>query len=127
MTSRNSSTHLLIIDPQNDFCDLPPGYCPTDPLTGLATQPALPVAGAHADMLRLASFIRAASHSIDDITITLDSHQHLDIAHVISTTEIANVCAVVPVRMTYEDAKGQWREEIAAGDDRPTTHVVDKP
>lgn len=27
--------------------------------------------------------------------------------------------------ITYEDAKGQWREEIAAGDDRPTTHVVD--
>lgn len=81
MTSRNSSTHLLIIDPQNDFCDLPSGYCPTDPLTGLATQPALPVAGAHADMLRLASFIRAASQSIDDITITLDSHHRLDIAH----------------------------------------------
>ena len=35
-----------------------------------------------------------------------NSH-HLDIAHVISTTEIANVCAVVPVRMTYEDSKGQ--------------------
>ncbi|HQR88009.1 MAG: hypothetical protein B7Z44_17190 [Caulobacter sp. 12-67-6] len=27
--------------------------------------------------------------------------------------------------ISYEDAKGQWREEIAAGDDRPTTHVVD--
>jgi len=27
--------------------------------------------------------------------------------------------------ITYEDATGQWREEIASGDDRPTTHVVD--
>lgn len=27
--------------------------------------------------------------------------------------------------ITYEDARGQWREEIAQGDDRPTTHVVD--
>lgn len=33
--------------------------------------------------------------------------QHLDIDHVISISEIANVCAVVPVRMTYEDSKGQ--------------------
>lgn len=23
--------HLLIIDPQNDFCDLPAAYCPVDP------------------------------------------------------------------------------------------------
>lgn len=29
--------------------------------------------------------------------------------------------------ITYEDASGQWREEIASGDDRPTTHVVDTP
>ena len=27
--------------------------------------------------------------------------------------------------ISYEDAKGQWREEIAQGHDRPTTHVVD--
>ncbi|WP_248749268.1 DUF2790 domain-containing protein [Pseudomonas sp. MWU15-20650] len=33
--------------------------------------------------------------------------QSLDIAHVISTSEVADVCAVVPVRMTYEDSKGQ--------------------
>lgn len=33
--------------------------------------------------------------------------QHLDIAHVISISDIADVCAVVPVRMTYEDSKGQ--------------------
>ena len=28
--------------------------------------------------------------------------------------------------IVYEDAKGQWHEELSAGDDRPTTHVVDK-
>ena len=27
------------------------------------------------------------------------------------------------VGITYEDAKGRWREEIAAGDDRPATDV----
>jgi hypothetical protein len=28
--------------------------------------------------------------------------------------------------IVYEDAKGQWHEELSAGDDRPTTHVEDK-
>ncbi|MEO7027763.1 MAG: DUF2188 domain-containing protein [Caulobacteraceae bacterium] len=27
------------------------------------------------------------------------------------------------VGIVYEDAKGRWREEIAAGDDRPATDV----
>ena len=73
--------HLLIIDPQNDFCDLPDTYCPRDPLTGDFVTPALPVAGAHADMLRLASLIRAGSEGLTGITVTLDSHHRLDIAH----------------------------------------------
>lgn len=75
------SCHLLIIDPQNDFCDLPPAYLPTDPLTGAALAPALPVAGAHQDMLRLARFIDAAAPALTAITVTLDSHHRLDIAH----------------------------------------------
>jgi nicotinamidase-related amidase len=49
---------LLIIDPQNDFCDIPGA--------------ALPVAGASADMQRLARFI--AGQVLDGITVTLDSH-----------------------------------------------------
>jgi nicotinamidase/pyrazinamidase len=49
---------LLIIDPQNDFCNIPGA--------------ALPVAGASADMQRLASFI--AKQTLDGITVTLDSH-----------------------------------------------------
>lgn len=73
--------HLLIIDPQNDFCDLPASYCPDDPVTGGRVEPALPVPGAHADMLRLAALIDAGRAGLSGITITLDSHQHLDIAH----------------------------------------------
>jgi nicotinamidase-related amidase len=72
---------LLIIDPQNDFCDVPASYRPTDPLTGAVVAPALPVAGAHADMQRTAALIRAAGSALTDITITLDSHHHVDIAH----------------------------------------------
>lgn len=28
--------------------------------------------------------------------------------------------------ISYEDAQGRWRDELSAGDDRPTTHVSDK-
>ncbi|WP_119153251.1 cysteine hydrolase [Caldimonas tepidiphila] len=73
---------LLIIDPQNDFCDLPGDWCPGDPLGGPRLAPALPVPGAHADMLRLAALLLDAGDGFDDISITLDSHQRLDIAHV---------------------------------------------
>ena len=72
---------LLLIDPQNDFCDLPESYRPLNPLSHLAVAPALPVAGAHADMQRAAAFVRDAGHSISEITVTLDSHHRLDIAH----------------------------------------------
>lgn len=73
--------HLLIIDPQNDFCDLPANYCPPDPVTGKYLAPTLPVTGAYADMQRLAGIIDAGRADLSDITITLDSHHHLDIAH----------------------------------------------
>lgn len=49
---------LLIIDPQNDFCDLPGA--------------ALPVGGAVADMGRLVALMQ--STRVDAITVTLDSH-----------------------------------------------------
>ena len=72
---------LLIIDPQNDFCDLPADWRPTvDPRQG-PVAPALPVSGAHADMLRLAELIRQQSAALSKITITLDSHHRVDIAH----------------------------------------------
>ena len=61
------SQHLLIIDPQNDFCDIPGA--------------ALPVTGADADMRKLAALLREQGAQIDAITVTLDSHQRLDIAH----------------------------------------------
>lgn len=74
------TNHLLIIDPQNDFCDLPDTWQPVDPAGGQLA-PSLPVPGAHEDMLRLAALVDACGVSIDAITITLDSHQRLDIGH----------------------------------------------
>lgn len=51
---------LLLIDPQNDFCDIPDA--------------ALPVPGADADMERVAAFIRAAGGALAEVVVTLDSH-----------------------------------------------------
>ncbi len=66
--------HLVIIDPQNDFCDLPEAL-------QNGHRPALPVTGAHADMLRLAALIDQGGAGLTNISVTLDSHQRLDIAH----------------------------------------------
>nr|WP_316639346.1 cysteine hydrolase [uncultured Roseateles sp.] len=76
-----NNTQLLIIDAQNDFCDLPEAWLPPDPVRGGPLRPALPVPGAHGDMQRLAGLIRTVGDAIDEITITLDSHHRIDIAH----------------------------------------------
>lgn len=60
------NVEMLIIDPQNDFCD-PKG--------------ALPVAGADKDMERLAAFIGKNYLKLADIHVTLDTHHNLDVAH----------------------------------------------
>lgn len=67
--------HLLVIDPQNDFCDLPPDWLPA------GAAPALAVPGAHQDMLRVAQLIREAGAALTQISITLDAHHRYDIAH----------------------------------------------
>jgi nicotinamidase-related amidase len=58
--------HIVAIDPQWDFCD-PNG--------------ALYVSGADQDMVRLAKMVNRLQHKIDDIHVTMDSHQQLHIAH----------------------------------------------
>ncbi|HPU53312.1 MAG TPA: cysteine hydrolase [Burkholderiaceae bacterium] len=69
-----SSIRLLIIDPQNDFCDLAVA-------DGAAHRPALPVPGADADMRRLARLIDRIGDRVDGIDVSLDSHLPIDIAH----------------------------------------------
>ncbi|MCB9496885.1 MAG: cysteine hydrolase [Fibrobacteria bacterium] len=72
--------HLLVIDPQNDFCDLPDPLLPIQGAGG-RMRPALPVPGAHQDMVRLARWIRGHVDALDAVTLTLDQHHRLDIAH----------------------------------------------
>ncbi|HLK61036.1 MAG TPA: hypothetical protein VKU00_31010 [Chthonomonadaceae bacterium] len=58
--------HLVIIDPQVDFCD-PKG--------------ALYVKGAEQDIRRLSEMLRRVSKKLDDVHVTLDSHRLIDVAH----------------------------------------------
>jgi nicotinamidase-related amidase len=57
---------LVLIDPQEDFCN-PKG--------------ALYVKGAEDDMARVAKFLKRAGDKLNDIHVTLDSHQRLHVAH----------------------------------------------
>lgn len=58
--------HLVVIDPQNDFCS-PAG--------------SLYVPGAEGDVTRLATLIERLRGRINDIHVTLDSHRKVDISH----------------------------------------------
>lgn len=79
---KDQKIHLLAIDPQNDFCDIPVNGHPYNPLVaGQRIAPALPVPGAHEDMLRLAALIDRIGDKLYDVHVTMDSHNPLDIAH----------------------------------------------
>lgn len=62
----SKKVELVIIDPQNDFCD-PNG--------------SLSVDGADADMTRVADLVKRIGKHLSDINVTLDSHHDVDVAH----------------------------------------------
>lgn len=68
--------HLLTIDPQNSFCEKVP---PADQQRIHSGE--LYVPGADDDMKRLADFVRQHGRKLDDIHVTMDSHQSNHIAH----------------------------------------------
>jgi len=63
---------LLIIDPQNDFCD---------PAGALYVGDSVNKTGACEDIIRLSNMITRLRSKIDDIHVTLDSHHLIHIAH----------------------------------------------
>src|SRR5687768_3182540 len=60
------NVHLVVIDPQNDFCN-PNG--------------SLFVPGANEDVERLAAMVARLRDRLTDIHVTLDSHRKVDISH----------------------------------------------
>jgi len=85
---------LLVIDPQNDFCDI--------------AGAALPVAGADADMTRLATLMRRARAALSDLIVTLDSHASVSIERTTFWKQ-ANGDAVAPFTEITERAVRERR------------------
>ncbi|MDG1479294.1 MAG: hypothetical protein P8R54_06860 [Myxococcota bacterium] len=86
--------HLVIIDPQNDFCD---------------RSGSLHVPGADQDMDRLAVMIRRLAGKLSDIHITLDSHRKVDISHPLWWRDAAGAHPAPFSVITAADvAAGKW-------------------
>jgi nicotinamidase/pyrazinamidase len=103
-------TQLLIIDPQEDFCN---------PQTGT-----LYVKGAEADMQRLAAFIVSHGSAIDAIHVTLDSHHVVDIAHPIWWCDReGNAPAPFTIITAADVATGVWRAARETDQERSVTYV----
>ncbi|GBC60996.1 nicotinamidase/pyrazinamidase [Desulfonema ishimotonii] len=87
--------HLLIIDPQRDFCD---------------TDGALAVPGADQDMVRLAGMIRRIEDKLWDIHCTLDTHHLFDISHPIFWVDMnRNHPAPFTIISRADVENGTWR------------------
>lgn len=103
------NTHLLIIDPQNDFCD---------------SNGALYVQGAEDDMGRISSFIDRLSNKIRQIHVTLDSHQDFDIAHPLFWVDSSGNHPDPFTIISADDVRnGVWRTKIPAAQPMATKYV----
>jgi nicotinamidase-related amidase len=90
--------HLVIIDPQVDFCDA----------TG-----ALYVPGAEQDISRLARMVRRLAPKLEDIHVTLDSHRLIDVAHPIFWTNGSGQHpAPFTVITAAEVEEGRWTPSL---------------
>lgn len=86
---------LLVIDPQNDFCDPEHG--------------ALFVRGAAEDMQRLAGLIRRLGNQLSRIHVTLDSHHLVHVAHPIYWQDSAGQNPPPFTRISAGDVQsGRW-------------------
>lgn len=94
---------LLLIDPQNDFHDIPVG-------TGSnGIQSALPVTGACEDAERLVAFLDRNAQRISSVYVTLDSHQKYDIGHPIFWQDNEGNHPAPVTQITADDIRaGRW-------------------
>ncbi len=121
----STKVHLLVIDPQNDFCDIPVAEQPANPLAaGHKLTPALPVTGADQDMKRLAAFIDRVGDSLSGIHVTLDSHNPIDIAHPTWwTNDNGQAPAPFTVITSKDIADGRWRSRNPLLQERSRQYV----
>ena len=92
--SLNMKIHLVVIDPQNDFC---------------SPQGSLFVSGADKDMSRLALMVKRVGKKLDDIHVTMDSHRKVDISHPMWWRDSAGKHPAPFTMITVDDVeKGRW-------------------
>lgn len=102
--------HLLVIDPQDDFCNPNGGT--------------LCVPGADKDMERLALMLHRIGDKIDDVHVTLDSHQPLHIAHPIMWVDRNGRHPNPFTIITADEVKdGRWRTTRLTFQRRATEYV----
>jgi nicotinamidase-related amidase len=108
-------THLITIDPQNDFCIAAgPG----------GEKGALVVVGADKDMERLGKFITKNRTRIDQIHCTVDSHQLIHIAHPGFWVNSKGLNPNPFTLITEDDVKnGVWRAFNPAWQSRAVSYV----
>ena len=103
------NVHLLVIDPQVDFCD-PNG--------------ALFVQGAAEDISRLTALVRRVKDKISDIHVTLDSHHLIDIAHPIFWVDADGVNPNPFTIITVQEVKdGNWRTKMPGHQSKAESYV----
>lgn len=101
--------HLLVIDPQKDFCD-PSG--------------ALFVPGADEDMKRLAKMVNRVKDKISAIHVTLDSHHFVDVAHPIFWVDQNGAMPGPFTIISASDVEsGTWRAKQPSCQDRALSYV----
>lgn len=102
--------HLLVIDPQVDFCDPDRG--------------ALFVPGADTDMRRLATMVERLVDKIDDIHVTLDSHHLVDIAHPVFWKDAAGRHPAPFTRITAAELeRGDWTTTLPSARARTLAYL----
>ena len=101
--------HLLVIDPQNDFCH---------------PQGSLYVDGAKDDMDRLASMVRRMSTKLADIHVTLNSHRKVDISHPVWWRDSAGNHPAPFTQITPSDVEsGTWTTMVPSARDRSLAYL----
>ena len=101
--------HLLIIDPQVDFCD---------------KNGSLYVKGAEDDMDRLALMVSRLKNKIDDIHVTMDSHRVFDVAHPIYWVNSSGKNPTPFTIIQPEDVEnGTWQPSVPDLFDRSLNYV----
>lgn len=111
---------LLIIDPQNDFCN----EKLVDSGGKIVEQGALYVPGAEDDMTRLAAMIDRIGSHLYDIHVTMDSHRLVDISHPIFWVDGEGNNPPPFTIITPEDVrKGVWKANYLGYQKKATEYV----